>query len=317
MRNWKRAAARLVLAAAVATVGATGATAAMGIATRADDGPAVPAPGPDAAGSPITIAVSPPKFELAIGEGPVNEALKVFNFGAEPAEIQVSVHHWSLDADNRVELLPPTEQSLDQWIVINPVRFEVPAGGSQTVRFSIRPKVRPQPGEHRAIVYLQQMPKVDPASASSMQVVGRLGVAVYGYAGEVDRRGEIHRVRVQADGPVPLALFDVSSRGSAHVRMTGHYTVWPAGTYPGADATPPQELHGEEPVLPEGAMEVGFLPNLPILPDSRRTLPLWIRHALPPGNYVLDVEGELSGQPVSLGVPFAVSTRDIAQGDRP
>ncbi len=311
MRNRTRGAA---LAVALAMVTAATAAAATATAAVAEE---VPAPGPNAAGSPITIAVSPPKFELAIGESPVNEALKVFNFGDEPAEIEVSVHHWSLDADNRVELLPPTEQSLDQWIVINPVRFAVPPGGSQTVRFSIRPKVRPEPGEHRAIVYLQQMPKVDPAAARSMQVVGRLGVAVYGYAGEVERRGEIHRVRVEAEGPVPLALFDVSSRGSAHVRMRGHYTVWPAGLYPGADATGPVATNGAEPDVPEGAIEVGYLPNLPVLPDSRRTLPLRIRRSLPPGNYVLDVEGELSGLPVSLGIPFAVSTRDIARGDRP
>ena len=102
---------------------------------------------------PAQIAVSPSRFEIEIGPSPTTEALRVFNFSDRPVDVQASVAHWELDRNSRVVIVEPTEQSLDQWIVMNPLRFTIPAGGSQTMRFSIRPKTAPDPGEHRAMIY--------------------------------------------------------------------------------------------------------------------------------------------------------------------
>ena len=84
---------------------------------------------------PARVAVSPSKFEIEIGAKPTTQALRLFNLGDERVEVQVTVATWELDEANRVQVVEPTEQSLDQWIVINPLRFEIPAHESQTVRF--------------------------------------------------------------------------------------------------------------------------------------------------------------------------------------
>ena len=38
-------------------------------------------------------------------------------------------------------------------MIINPVEFTIPAGGEQVVRFAVRPRAQPEPGEHRAMVF--------------------------------------------------------------------------------------------------------------------------------------------------------------------
>ena len=256
---------------------------------------------------PITIGVSPPRFEIEIGSVPVTRAARVFNFGSAPMEIRASVHGWDLDEENQVRLVEPTEQSLDQWIVINPLRFTVQPGESQTVRFSVRPKVRPEPGEHRAIIYFEQ----PPSKGGSISVIGRIGVAVYGYVGPVEREGTLNRILVDTTTAAPLAQLDISSSGTAHVRLGGQYAVWPAASYPGAESTRLFPELGEREIdLPEALVDVGFLPGLPVLPGSRRTLPLHLPREIPPGDYVLDINGDLSGRPLDLAVPFTVAAGD-------
>jgi len=256
----------------------------------------------------ITIGASPSRFELELGNRPVNEALKIFNYGNEPARIQVSVNSWTLDERNEVQVTPPTEQSLDQWMIISPMAFEVPPGSFQTVRFSIRPRVQPLAGEHRAMIYLQQQPVEGVVEGKTIDVIGRVGVAVYAYVGDVERVGQLHDVQIQRDGELQLASFDISSIGTAHVRMSGQYTIWPAELYAAADPDAESlEATGNDLVFPEGALAVGWLPPSPVLPDARRHLPLHFGQDLPAGQYVFDVRGALGGEPVRMGIPFSIS----------
>jgi len=255
----------------------------------------------------ITIGASPSRFELEIGNRPVNEALKIFNYGSETARIQVSVNSWTLDERNEVQLTAPTEQALDQWMIISPMAFEVPPGSFQTVRFSIRPRVEPHPGEHRAMIYLQQQPTEGVVEGKTINIIGRVGVAVYAYVGDVERVGRLHDVEVHPDGELQLASFDISSSGTAHVRMSGQYTIWPANLYSTEEQAESEEPAGNDLVLPEGALAVGWLPPNPVLPDARRRLPMRFGQDLPAGDYVFDVRGELGGEQMRMGVPFSIS----------
>jgi hypothetical protein len=266
---------------------------------------------------PITIGVSPPRVEMEIGARPTTEAIRVFNFGSEPMGVSVSVVNWELDGDNRLAVLEPTEHSLDRWMVINPLRFTVEPGGFQTVRFSVRPKVEPPTGEYRAMVYFQQDPGFTQAAERPVRVVGRIGVAIYGYVGEIERTGNLNRVSVDAEGALPEARFDISNTGNAHVRMLGQYSIWSADAYPGADKTNEIEHLGLEQglELPLGMIDAGVLPGLPVLPDARRQLLMRVGSALAPGKYVLDINGDLSGEPLDLGVPFTVGSTELAQGE--
>ncbi len=67
---------------------------------------------------PAQIAVSPSKFELEIGSKPTTESVTLVNVGKHDVDIQVTLANWDLDQSNRVRILEPDEQSLDQWIAI-------------------------------------------------------------------------------------------------------------------------------------------------------------------------------------------------------
>ncbi len=254
---------------------------------------------------PAQIAVSPSRFELQIGPRPTTHSLNVMNMGRGPVTIEVAVATWDLDEANAIRILEPTETSLDQWMVINPLRFTIPAKSTQTVRFSIRPKVVPEPGEHRAMIYLNQV--LDEAAPVDLSVKFSFGVAVYGMAGEVTREGRLNAVVINPAAGPPLARFDISSLGSAHVRMNGQYAIYHADDYPGVEATtiiPELGRPGTE--LPEAVVAAGLLPARPILPGTRRTIPLDLAEKLAPGRYVLDINGELPGEPIDKALSFAI-----------
>jgi P pilus assembly chaperone PapD len=264
---------------------------------------------PAAVGAPVEppaqVAVSPSRVELQIGASPTTESLTLFNFGDEPVQIAVSVAHWDLDEQNAVRIIEPHEQSLDQWIVVNPLRFTVAAKSSQTVRYSIRPRVQPEPGEHRAMIYFDQVLPRDPSE--KLRVKFRMGVAIYAHAGEISREGKLNAIQVLGGTNPVSARFDISSKGTAHVRLLGQYAVWPAGRYPGHEGTSLfLELGNPGASLPEGPLIAGNLPAKPVLPDTRRNVLLHTPTKLPPGSYVLDLNGEIGSDSIDLGIPFTV-----------
>ncbi|MEM7588150.1 MAG: molecular chaperone [Acidobacteriota bacterium] len=256
------------------------------------------------AAQPPKLGVSPPKFELHLDDAPGTQAFRVFNYDDEPFDAEITVHNWDLDEHSKTRILPPTEQSLDQWIVINPVRFTIEPNSSQVVRFSVRPQVEPEPGEHRAVIYVTSQPSQE--KSLSMRFTLKLGMAVYGYVGDVQRAGTLHDVRV--DGPT--ALFDLSSTGTAHVRLDGQYAVWLADRYPGGGEIRPLAEPGSA-ELPPGMLQAGALPAKPVLAGTRRQMPLQFAEALAPGEYVLDVKGRLGETAIDRAVPFVVGAAGV------
>jgi P pilus assembly chaperone PapD len=255
---------------------------------------------------PAQVAVSPSRVELQIGTKPTTESLTLFNYSDQSVQIGVSVAHWDLDEQNNVRIIEPHEQSLDQWLVVNPLRFRVAPKSSQTVRFSIRPRVRPEPGEHRAMIYFDQI--LPGESTANLRVRFRMGVAIYAHAGEVVRSGRLNSVQV-VSGTNPIsAKFDISSEGTSHVRLTGQYAIWPARRYPGFENTSAIEALGRpEAMVPPEILVAGLLPARPVLPGTRREVLLLTPSELPPGSYVLDLNGEMPGEEsVDRGIPFTV-----------
>lgn len=281
---------------AIAAIGLTG----LAVAAIAQEG------APPDVKPPARIAVSPGKLEVSIGAQPVVESLKLINFGDTPVDIRVSVVPWDLDENSRVRILEPTEQSLDQWMLINPRAFTVAEESEQTVRFSIRPRTRPEDGEHRAMIYFEEVPR-DPVEGQAVQVRFKLGVAVYAYAGEVRRVGELAGVQVAADPQLLSAAFDIDAPGNAHVRMQGQYAIWPAEAFPGLEAITLFEGLDNPDFQPEGSvLRVGNLPNTPVLGGTRRQLPLVGGHGLPSGLYVLSALGSLGESEFREQVEFFV-----------
>lgn len=262
----------------------------------------------------IHVGVTPPRVEVKIKDKSRSKTIKIGNFDKKPVQMRAYVRSWTVDKNGKFKLVESSEQTLDQWIVFTPSRFTIPPGGTQTIRLAIRPKVQPNPGEHRAMLYLEEIPSEDSINPKIVTTVGRLGIAIYGYAGDVKKVGVLNSVNVDSKPNGVKAVFDVSSKGNAHVQMKGQYAIWSAASYPGAKATQPLKKKGNEPIkLPQNMLHAGRIKLAPVLADTRRKLVLPIRKKLPPGNYVLDINADLSGVAVDKGIPFTVPAVSTSQ----
>ncbi|HEY9799840.1 MAG TPA: fimbria/pilus periplasmic chaperone [Leptolyngbyaceae cyanobacterium] len=267
--------------------------------------------------SAISIGVSPPRFELNLNQKKQNtQVLRVLNNGSKAATFRIYTQGWILNEKNEIQRVEPTEQSLSQWIVVNPVQFTIPPGKTQTVRFAIRPRVQPQPGEHRAFIFIEEVPNdtnTDQKATVGIKVIGRFGVAVYGYVGDVKKVGVLNGITVDTKTAPLKASFDISSQGTAYVRMKGQYAIWPEAKYPGASATKViPDLDNKKTKLPDNVLDAGSLPGNPVLPNTRRQLILNISKKLPPGKYILDLNGDLDGVSIDKGIPFTVTATENA-----
>ncbi|RUT06127.1 hypothetical protein DSM106972_033330 [Dulcicalothrix desertica PCC 7102] len=254
----------------------------------------------------IEVTVTPPRFEVDINNKQSrSNSIKITNLSDKPAEMRAYIRNWVMNDKNEFKDAPSNEQSLDQWVVFTPSRFTIPPRSTQTVRFAIRPKIKPNSGEYRAVLYLEEVASNNPTT-SSIKAIGRIGVVIYGYAGEIKRVGSIDSITVDTKPSGMRAVFDISNKGNAHVRMGGQYAIWRAANYPGAKAT--QFIAGagsSKTKLPANVIDAGKIEFSPVLPNNRRQLALPLGK-LPPGNYVLDINGDLSGMVVDKGIPFTV-----------
>lgn len=176
------------------------------------------------------LAISPSRIEIS-PEKKATESITVLNLGSKPMEIEVNVQNWDFDNNNNYRALPPNEQSLDQWLIINPVRLTIPAKSQQTVRLAVRPRVEPEAGEHRAMVFFRQLND----QGKDINFKFNVGVPIYAYFGEVKREAEL--IGLEFD-PIKLQfVFDIASKGNAYVRPEGVFIAMKA-----ADAGTDEEL---------------------------------------------------------------------------
>jgi hypothetical protein len=256
--------------------------------------------------SGMTIKIDPSKS--------TTHTLRVINIESAPVKIKLTVHNWDTDPKNQLQLIPSSEQSLDRWMIINPSEFTIPGNKSQTIRFSIRPRVQPQPGEYRALITVEgtsladpKIPVQDNVAGSQIAAVGQLSIAVYGHVGEAQKTGVLNSVVVNPKPKQTTVNFDISSQGNSHIKLIGQYAVYPEAKYPGDNAIPTIDNIGQPNVkLPANVSTAGLLPSSPVLPNTRRTIGLEINQDLPPGKYVFTVNGKLGEKNVKQGIPFTI-----------
>ncbi|MBE8988863.1 molecular chaperone [Nostoc sp. LEGE 12450] len=256
----------------------------------------------------LNIGVSPSRMELEINSKQRVQSIRIVNRSPQTVEMKASVKSWRMNEDNKLEEVIPDEQSLSQWIVFTPSRFTIAPGATQTIRFAIRPKTQPKAGEHRAVLFLEEVASNKPKASNTLVTVGRVGVVIYGYTGAVKRVGVLNSLTVDTKPNAIKAVFDISNQGNAHIRLNGQYAIWPAAKYPGAEATKPiANLDRPDAKKTENLVDAGLLPTAPILPDTRRRVVLPITKKLFPGSYVLDINGQLNGVAIKKGIPFTVN----------
>lgn len=250
------------------------------------------------------VGISPQLQDIAL-DGPARTySFRLINYTKVPKRVAVTVSNWTMDASGTIATAPTTEQSLDPWIEINPTQFTIPAGESQVVRFAIRPAVPLSPGEHRAMVFFAEQPLPgEIAKPATLRVLFRIGAAIYAHVGPVHADGQVDAVTVSARG----ATFTLQSTGNATARMHGQYALWQSGPYPGAAAAiSPQQVDSGF-AAPKGLLRFGMLPLDAVLPDATRTAQLdFGKTPLPPGHYVLRLQGTMGSVAISRELHFDI-----------
>lgn len=239
------------------------------------------------------LAISPSRIEIS-PEKKANESITVLNLGSKPMQVEVYVQNWDFDANNNYRALPPNEQSLDQWLIINPVRLTIPAKSQQTVRLAVRPRVEPEPGEHRAMVFFRQLNE----DGKGFNFKFNVGVPIYAYFGDVKREADV--LGMEFD-PIKLQfVFDIASKGNSYVRPEGVFVAMKA-TDAGSDADILKRLDLEKMTVDGlGALASGKLSAKPVFAGTRRqvTSPVPIKEILNEP-YVVAIKVTLAGQTFS------------------
>lgn len=240
--------------------------------------------------------VQPSTFMLDIGDKPVNESLTVFSMKKRPISMRVEVYAWTLDDQGALKLVPSSPKTLDQWLVINPLRFTISPSGSQVIRFSVRPRLKPEPGEYRAIIYLVEEPDSQADKDSPVQFVGKFGVGVYGYVQPVVHAPKLLDLSYKrAESVISLHL---RNAGNVHARFRGRYIAWEKASFPGLDTARKLSDIIEPGKEPKGYLGSGAFPGDPVLGGTDRQYKVKVTIPKDSVPYVVVVLGELDEKPV-------------------
>lgn len=257
------------------------------------------------AGAHAQVGLSPQILDISL-DAPTSQAFRMFNYTADDKVVKVTVVNWTMDADGKVTTIPTTEQSLDGWLVINPLEFTVKAGQNQVVRIAARPAVKLTPGEHRAMVYFEEQPQAKaPGAATTLRTVFRFGAAVYGHVGPIERKGELTELKARAEA----GELTLRNDGNATSRCSGTFAIWRKADFPGDATTSAIPKAGtEEAQLPPGVVAAGRLPTDAVLPAATRRVMFdyALKSPLPPGDYVLDLNGTFGDSPLDRSQTFRV-----------
>ncbi|NTW56319.1 MAG: molecular chaperone [Chlorobiaceae bacterium] len=239
--------------------------------------------------------IYPAMFELEIGNEPVEKSLIVTNLKNRPVTMRVELYSWTYDERHQLKLIQSSPKTLDQWMVLNPVRFTIEPGGIQTIRFSISPRVKPEPGEYRAMLYLIE--ESDPADAGKgLLITAKLGVGIYAYMAPVVRSPKITDMTFnRALSTISLHLLN---EGNVHARLRGRYVAWKKNAFSGLGALKKLPDIIEPGHEPSGYLAQGFFPGDPVLPKTERSYNLKLNIPQNSGPYIVAVFGELDGKPV-------------------
>lgn len=251
------------------------------------------------------LGFSPERYVVQLGEGgSVTESLMVKNLSDEPLTVKLSVGNWDFDENNRIRILPPAEDSLDRWIVINPLRVTIPPNTPQTIRWAIMPRSRPEPGEYRALIFIEEdLAERDSTASTSVRMNMRMGIPVYAQVGKAIERAEV-------DGPRPSEggrdiVFSVRNGGNRHARLSGHYGVWLAAEYPG----PEQAVKLVSRASESGSEPEGFslvkLNDAVVLPGDSRNVSMR-PDVDAPGEYVVQFNARFGNAEITDSVVLQV-----------
>lgn len=237
------------------------------------------------------MGISPDRYNITFDErGGDTQSLLIQNMSEEPLTLSLSVSNWELDENNQIAISPPTETSLDQWIVINPLKITVPPGSPQTVRWAVMPRLKPAEGEYRAIIFIEEdLPEQQQSNSTEVRMKMRYGMPIYAHVGEEIESAELHNIEVSRLGD--RLSVDLANVGNKHARLSGNFGIWKKDQFPGTDEAL-KLLSAEAEDVASNFLRAPLPPSV-ILPGNRRALPV---------NLPIEEEGEYI---IQLNASFA------------
>jgi len=173
------------------------------------------------------IGVSPSRFELLYDNKRKTNVITLINYSNKKITAEISLSNWTLE-NGQIKNIAPTPQSLDQWILITPVRFTIKPNDTKTIRFAIRPRTKPTSGEHRAMIWIDEiLPEGD---SEGIRFKFQLGVPVYLNVPPTYAKGLLNQITTTVGKESIDVTLALQNRGNVHDRLTGSISLWKASS---------------------------------------------------------------------------------------
>lgn len=137
----------------------------------------------------FNFSVAPTRFEIALDKVNTNEIVLINNT-AEPMRLEsfleIPEGYEKYNLNNSIKLYP-------KMVAIKP-------GGKQIVRFRVKPGANMENGEYKSYVVFKEIPIKNKAIENKnsldvqIQMITEVGISVYGYYGEINRKVDISNV---------------------------------------------------------------------------------------------------------------------------
>ena len=246
------------------------------------------------------IGISPRILDVEQTELGNTHSFRLFNLSKQDYKVTVELSNWTMNDDNVAVVIPAEAMSLDQWSIINPLRFSIAAGSTQTIRLAFRPPADAPPGEYRTMVYFQQVLEDDQPEKKQLRALFKLGAAVYTHVGEKNKTGELLKVTSEPK----RWLLETKNTGNSHIRYSGRWYLWSAQPNQ-QQLAKLDDLKADNKQRPAGLMAWDQLPTTPVLPEHTRNIPIdtsKLDDSIGRSG-VLQLKGTLGDQPIDVFVP--------------
>lgn len=214
--------------------------------------------GAGAAWAQFSLAVSPPRFELATRPGErVRDVIELTHRETPTGAYKLKTADWIFKPDASVEfsdeLLPG---SCRPWVAIERREISITSGRPYRFRFEVMPPADTPPTECRFAVMIEGK---EPATAPGMPLAlgARIGVIVYVAVGDVAPVLELEGSAIRTIDGRPTPVVRVRNSGNAHGRLAGFLS----GTDAGGTALELQP--STTPIMPGETREIALLANKP------------------------------------------------------
>jgi P pilus assembly chaperone PapD len=226
----------------------------------------------------LSVEVSPLRVELQTAPGgTTTQAVTLDNSGKETVRVRARVTDWDLSRDGTPQFEGVAEGgpfSATGWVRVAPPELLIDPGKSGIIRFSMTVPADVSPAGYRTGILFEFLPATgDPvARAREVQFRSRIATLIYAHIGQPAVNVELvdMSIRRRADETQVIAVLkNTSKRG---IRTKGTFTIF--------------ETAGK-------AVREGTLPDVPVLPESEREVPITIVEAaktLPAGEYRVEIK---------------------------